>query len=119
MTTLNSHRSPFWLSDSKLPSESAVLELGKTSTKDVLSPQSPCAMAHQIPAGCKGGGKGGWPAVPHHQANQPVVYYGQNGLEVKGVELGLNMESPDPHIPRVEKRGSPHFFNGIARPLVA
>ncbi|CAL1131142.1 unnamed protein product [Cladocopium goreaui] len=41
-------------------------------------------MAHQIPAGCKGGGKGGWPAVPHHQANQPVVYYGQNGLEVKG-----------------------------------
>lgn len=80
-------------------------------------------MAHQIPAGCKGGGKGGWPAVPHHQANQPVVYYGQNGLEVKGVELGLNMESPDPHIPRVEKRRFfnffPHFFNGIARPLVA
>eukprot|EP00435_Cladocopium_sp_Y103_P013784 s3013_g3.t1 len=45
---------------------------------------SPCAMAHQIPAGCKGGGKGGWPTVPHHQANQPVVYYGANGLEVKG-----------------------------------
>ena len=74
-------------------------------------------MAHQIPAGCKGGGKGGWPPVPRHQANQPVVYYGPNGLEVKGAELGMILTSwnpRDPHIFLLEKRYFFMFFFHIS-----